>query len=72
MMNVTQQQRIKLYLGIAICLFTFFVSGFFTNAYALDNTKPVTAKPEYARPSANLQEVSLQLKWKHQFQFAGY
>ena len=72
MMNVTQQQNFKLYLGSTVCLFTFLVSGFFANAYALDNSKPVTAKPEYARPSANLQEVYLQLKWKHQFQFAGY
>ena len=72
MTNVTQQQKIKLYLSSAVCLFTFLVSGFFANAYALDNTKSVSAKPEYSRPSAALQEVTLQLKWKHQFQFAGY
>ena len=66
-MNVTQQQKIKLYLGSAVSLFTFLASGFFANAYALEN-----AKPEYARPNAAIQEVNLQLKWKHQFQFAGY
>ena len=62
MTNVTQQQKIKLYLSSAVCLFTFLVSGFFANAYALDNTKSVSAKPEYSRPSAALQEVTLQFK----------
>ena len=72
MMNVTQQQKIKLYLSIAVCLFTFLVSGFFIKAYALETVNPTNARPEYVRPSAALQEVALQLKWKHQFQFAGY
>lgn len=37
---------------------------FFLNAYCL----PVLAEP----PAPKLQRVRLQLKWKHQFQFAGY
>ncbi|MES2547800.1 MAG: EAL domain-containing protein [Pseudomonadota bacterium] len=57
-----QKKPIKLYLPATVLLLAILITCYAFDAQALENSKS----------STKLQQVNLQLKWKHQFQFAGY
>src|SRR5215470_5996565 len=60
-----RRRPVRIHASLRICVLALsFVCGLAATAAAQGAPKPV--------PKRDLERVTLQLKWKHQFQFAGY